>query len=180
MMVLFMVNVLGYSELWAAFGTMPMAAVACVVSPLSGRLVDSLGPRQVAAAGGLLFGTAFLLMASLDGQATLWSLAWRQALLGLGMSLTMPALTTAGLTPLPQQSSGVGSGTNSTARACGNALGVALLLAVFESTRSYSSCFFVAGIICFLSVPLSVFLGKHLGHRVAPRAASTAAPSPSA
>jgi Na+/melibiose symporter-like transporter len=133
MLVLFMVNVLGYSALWAAIGMIPMAAVAFVLSPFTGRLVDLLGPRQLAAAGAVLFSLAFLLFAQLDEQSTLWSIAWREAILGIAMSLSMPTLTVAGLTSLPQRSSGVGSGTISTARAFGSALGVALLLAVYET-----------------------------------------------
>jgi MFS family permease len=167
MLVLFMVNVLGYSALWAAIGMIPMAAVAFVLSPFAGRLVDLFGPRQLAAVGSVLFGIAFLLFAQLDEHATLWSIAWREAILGLGMSLTMPALTAAGLTSLPQRSSGVGSGTISTARAFGNALGVALLLAVYETTRGFSWPFIVAGMICLLAVPLALFLGRRLGDELA-------------
>jgi EmrB/QacA subfamily drug resistance transporter len=163
LLVLFMVNELGYSALWAALGTVPMAAIACIVSPFSGRLVDRVGPRQLAAVGAVLFGLAFLLLAQLDSQSTFWSIAWRQVILGLGMSLTMPALTAAGLTPLPESSKGVGSGTNSTARAFGTSLGVALLLAVYQSAQSYSWPFIVAAIICLLSLPLAFFLGRRIG-----------------
>ncbi len=161
-----MVNVLGYSALEAAIGMIPMAAVAFVLSPFSGRMVDVFGPRQLAAVGSLLFSLAFFLFAQLDAEATLWSIAWRQVLLGLGMSLTMPALTAAGLTSLPHRSTGVGSGTVSTARAFGNALGVALMLAVYESAGGFSWPFIVAAIISLAAVPLAFFLGRRLGdHR---------------
>jgi EmrB/QacA subfamily drug resistance transporter len=163
LLVLFMVDVLGYSALWAALGTVPMAAVACVVSPFSGRLVDRVGPRQLAAVGAILFSLAFLLLAQLDSQSTFWAIAWRQVILGLGMSFTMPALTAAGLTPLPETSKGVGSGTNSTARAFGTSLGVALLLAIYQSVQSYSWPFIVAAIICLLSLPLAFLLGRRIG-----------------
>lgn len=168
MLVLFMVDVLGYSALWAAIGTIPMAAIAFVVSPVSGRLVDLFGPRQVAAAGAVLFSLAFLLLAQLDERSTLLDIAWRQVILGLGMSFTMPALTAAGLTPLPEASQGVGSGTNSTARSFGTSLGVALLLAVFQSTHSYAWPFIVAAIISLVSLPLAFLLGRRIP--TAPRA----------
>lgn len=162
LVVLFMVDVLGYSAVWAALGTVPMAAVAFLVSPFTGRLVDRVGPRQLAAVGAVLFGLAFLLFAQLGEQSTFWSIAWRQVILGLAMSTTMPALTSAGLTPLPEHAKGVGSGTNSTARAFGNSLGVALLLAVYQSSHGYAWPFVVAGIICLMSLPLALFLGRRL------------------
>ncbi len=130
--------------------------------------MDRVGPRQLAALGAVLFSLAFLLLAQLDSQSTFWAIAWRQVILGLAMSFTMPALTAAGLTPLPETSKGVGSGTNSTARAFGNSLGVALLLAVYQSVQGYSWPFIVAAIICLLSLPLAFFLGRRIG--VAPAA----------
>ncbi len=162
LLILFMVNVLGYSALWAAIGTVPMAAVAMVLSPFSGRLVDRIGPRQLAALGAILFALAFILLAQLDEGSSLWDISWREAILGFGMSFTMPALTAAGLTPLPETSKGVGSGVNSTARAFGNSLGIAVLLAVFQAVGRYSWPFIVAAIICLLSLPLSFFLGRRI------------------
>jgi EmrB/QacA subfamily drug resistance transporter len=163
MLVLYMVDVLGFTVFWAAIGMIPMAAVAFVMSPFTGRLVDIFGPRYLAAAGAVLFALAFLLFAQLDAEATLWSIAWRQVILGLAMSFNMPPLTAAGLTSLPQRSSGVGSGTISTARAFGGALGVALLLAIYESTQSYTWPFIAAAIISLAALPLAFLLGRRLG-----------------
>lgn len=137
--VLFMVNVLGYTELRAAIVMIPMAAVAVILTPFAGRLVDTLGPRQLAAAGTILFAIAFALLSQLRADSGVWSLAWRQIILGIAMSLHMPALTAAGLTSLPMRSSGVGSGMIGTSRQFGMVLGVALLLAIYGHTAYTSS-----------------------------------------
>lgn len=137
--VLFMVNVLGYTELRAAIVMIPMAAVAMVLTPFAGRLVDTLGPRQLAAAGTVLFAIAFALLSQLRADAGVWSLAWRQIIMGMALSVHMPALTAAGLTSLPMRSSGVGSGMIGTSRQFGAVLGVALLLAIYGHTAFAST-----------------------------------------
>jgi MFS family permease len=169
MLVLFMVNELGFTALQAAIGMIPMAAVSFVLSPFAGRLVDIFGPRYLAAAGTALFGLAFLLFAQLDAEASLWSIGWREVVLGLGMSLSMPTLTAAGLTSLPHQAAGVGSGTMSTARAFGSALGVALVLAVYETVHDYSWPFVLSALIALASLPLSFLLGRRLGDELPER-----------
>ncbi len=133
-MVLFMVNVLGYNELWAAIGMIPAAFTSMVLTPFSGRLVDRLGPRQLAAAGTVLFAVAFALFSQMRADSTIWDIAWRGVIMGTAMSLHMPALTAAGLTSLPSRSSGVGSGMISMGRQVGTVIGVALLLSVYGQT----------------------------------------------
>jgi hypothetical protein len=113
--------------------------------------------------GAVLFSHAFFLFAQLNADATLWSIAWREVVLGFGMSFSMPTLTAAGLTSLPHRSAGVGSGTMSTARAFGSALGVALMLAVYETVGDYVWPFIVAAIVSLVALPLSFLLGRRLG-----------------
>lgn len=134
LLVLFLVNVLGYTELRAAIAMIPIAFVAMVLTPVAGRLVDRLGPRQLAAAGTALFAVAFALFAQLRADSTVGDVVWREVFLGLGMGVHMPALTAAGLTSLPARSSGVGSGMLSTARQVGAVVGIALLLAIYSQT----------------------------------------------
>jgi len=134
LMVLFMVNVLGYNELWAAIGMIPAAFTSMVLTPFSGRLVDRLGPRQLAAAGTVLFAVAFALFSQMRADSTIWDIAWRGVIMGTAMSLHMPALTAAGMTSLPSRSSGVGSGMISMGRQVGAVIGVALLLSIYGQT----------------------------------------------
>ena len=134
MLVLFLVSVLGYSELRAATAMTIMPVIALVVAPLSGRMNDKIGPRPGAAAGAASFAVGLLLLAQLGGSATLGDVMWRAAFIGLGMGLAMPTLSAASMASLPPQVRGVGSGSLNTMRQVGFTVGVALLVAVFTHT----------------------------------------------
>ncbi len=129
-LILFMINVLGWSEARAATVMIPTSCVTLVLSPFAGRLVDRVGPRFLGASGALLMATGFTLFATLRADATASSIIWRAMFVGLAMAVNMPAIMAAGLTSLPPRSTGVGSGMISTAQQIGNVVGLALLLAV--------------------------------------------------
>ena len=62
LLVIFLVSVLGYSELHAALAITPMPLVMLALGPNVGRLVDRFGPRVPAVLGGAAFGTGMLLL----------------------------------------------------------------------------------------------------------------------
>jgi EmrB/QacA subfamily drug resistance transporter len=134
LIVLYMVNVLGYSELKAALGITPMPAVGLVLGPVIGKFMNKIGPAVLAAMGGLLFAVGLVLLAQLGADSTIGDIAWRIVIVGAGFTFTMPALTAAGMGSLPDRSRGVGSGVINTGRQFGFVLGVAILVAIFTST----------------------------------------------
>jgi EmrB/QacA subfamily drug resistance transporter len=134
MLVLFLVAVLGYSELRAAVALTVMPVIAFLVAPLSGRLNDRIGPRFGATAGAVSFAVGLFFLARLGGEASLADVMWRAAFIGLGMGLAMPTLSAASVASLPTRVRGVGSGSLNTMRQIGFTVGVALLVAVFTHT----------------------------------------------
>jgi EmrB/QacA subfamily drug resistance transporter len=134
LVVIFMVSVLGYSELRAAAALTVMPVIALVIAPNAGRLVDRIGPRIPAAIGAAFFATGLVLLAQLNGSATLQQIMWRIAFIGVGMGLSMPTLSAASMASLPPQVRGVGSGSLNTLRQVGFTLGVAVLVAIFAHT----------------------------------------------
>jgi len=139
MLVLFLVAVLGYSELRAATALTIMPVVAFLVAPLSGRLNDKIGPRFGGTAGAFSFAVGLFLLARLGGEASLADVMWRAAFIGLGMGLAMPTLSAASMASLPPRVRGVGSGSLNTMRQIGFTVGVALLVAVFTHTVSINA-----------------------------------------
>ena len=134
LVVIFMVSVLGYSELRAAVALTVMPIVALIIAPNSGRLVDRIGPRIPAAVGAVFFTVGLVLLAQLDGTATVVQIMWRIAFIGVGMGFAMPTLSAASMASLPPQVRGVGSGSLNTLRQVGFTLGVAVLVAIFTHT----------------------------------------------
>ncbi len=134
MVVIFMVSVLGYSELRAAVALTVMPVIALVIAPNAGRLNDRIGPRLPAAAGAAFFAAGLILLAQLGGDTTPWDVMWRVAFMGVGMGLAMPTLSAASMASLPPEVRGVGSGSLNTMRQVGFTIGVALLVAIFTNT----------------------------------------------
>ena len=133
LLVIFLVSVLGYSELRAAVAITPMPLVALVVAPMVGRLTDRVGPRFPAAVGAAFFGVGMVLLAGLNGSSTLIDTTWRVLFAGAGMGFIFPSLSSAAMGSLPRAVVGVGSGALNTLRQVGFSLGVAVLVAIFTS-----------------------------------------------
>ena len=134
LLVIFMVTVMGYSELRAALSITPLPLTALVLAPFVGRRVDKVGPRGAAAAGGLFFTAGLVALAFLDASATTGDVIWRVMLIGAGIAFSMPTLMSAGMTSLPDRVRGVGSGVLNTSRQMGFVLGVAVLVGIFSHT----------------------------------------------
>ena len=134
MIVIFLVTVLGYSELKAALALTVMPLIALVIAPNAGRLNDRIGPRLPGALGATLFTVGLVLLAQLGGATSLADVMWRAAFIGAGMGFAMPTLSAASMASLPPQVRGVGSGALNTLRQVGFTIGVALLVAIFTHT----------------------------------------------
>lgn len=134
MLVIYMVAMLDYSELKAGVVVTTLPLAGLVLAPFAGRLVDRAGPRLAALAGALLTAAGLVLLAFVDRSASAGAIAWRTALVGAGLGLSLPALTAAGMGALAADVRGLGSGVLNTARQLGFLLGVAVLVAVFSHT----------------------------------------------
>jgi len=134
MLVIYMVAMLDYTELKAGVVVTALPLAGLILAPFAGRIVDRAGPRIPALAGALLTATGLVLLAFIDRSASAGAVAWRTALVGAGLGLSLPALTAAGMTALPAEVRGLGSGVLNTARQLGFLLGVAILVAVFSHT----------------------------------------------
>jgi len=131
LLVIYMVGVQGFGETKAAWAVTPMPLAGLILAPISGRLVDRIGPRIIVVVGSIVSAVGLWMIGDLNISATVADTAWRTSLVGIGVGLSLPALMAAGMTALPRDRQGVGSGSLNTARQLGFVLGVAILTAVF-------------------------------------------------
>ena len=136
LLVLFLVTVLGYSEISAALAITPMPVTGLILGPIVGRLVDRIGPRIPGVIGSLCFCSGLVLLAQLDASSTALDAAWRTILLGAGIGFSMPTFSAAAMGSLPPQVAGVGSGSLNTVRQVGFSIGLALVVAIFSHTMA--------------------------------------------
>ena len=104
------------------------------ISPISGSLSDRMGSRMLCSVGMVLVAISLFTLAKLTSEQSVFAIAWRLALIGLGTAIFLPPNTSTAISAVPQNRRGVAAGTVATARNLGMVIGVALAGAVFNSS----------------------------------------------
>ncbi|WP_336706087.1 MFS transporter [Oerskovia sp. USHLN155] len=123
----------GLSPLEAGVRTLPWTAAPMLVAPLAGMLAPRLGIRTLLVTGLTLQTLALAWLALVSSGATYAELVPAFVLAGVGMGLTFAPSATAVLVDMDESDNATASSTNSTVREVGVALGVAVLVAVFQA-----------------------------------------------
>ncbi len=123
----------GYSPLEAGVRTLPWTAAPMVVAPVAGLLAPRVGVRALLSAGLTLQALGLAWIALVAGAGTSYAaLVPAFVLAGVGMGLTFAPSSTAVLADMAGADHATASSTNATIREIGVALGVAVLVAVFQ------------------------------------------------
>ncbi|MFJ1461607.1 DHA2 family efflux MFS transporter permease subunit [Nocardia sp. N2S4-5] len=130
----------GYSPLEAGVRTLPWTLAPMVVAPIAGLIVDRVGARTLLTSGQVLLAVALAWMAAVTTvDVGYGSYVGPFVLAGIGMGLTFAPSATVVMASTAPQDQAMASGTNSTLREVGVAMGVAVLASVFASRGSYLS-----------------------------------------
>ncbi|MCE5289018.1 MAG: MFS transporter [Nocardiaceae bacterium] len=127
---LYLQQVRGFSPLDAGLMTLPMAAATAVLSPISGRIVGSVGPRPPLLASAVFIGLSALMLTRLSDTTSLIYLGFAYLAFGIGFGLMNAPITNAAVAGMPRAQAGVAAAIASTSRQIGATLGVAILPAV--------------------------------------------------
>ncbi|MGW2047129.1 MFS transporter [Streptomyces sp. NPDC001858] len=121
------------STLDAAWRLLMVSMVPLVLGAPVGKLVHRVSPR-VLIPGGLLVVTAALLsLTNIAADTSFGSLAWRLALLGLGMAFVITPMTATAVSSVPFHQAGMAAAGNNAFRQVGAALGPAILGALLST-----------------------------------------------
>ncbi|WP_213879386.1 MFS transporter [Pseudomonas sp. dw_358] len=115
----------GYSILQAALCSLPLAVMASLCGPWSGRLVGRYGPRPSLLMAGAALMISSALLAQIGAQTSLGLIGGAYGLFGAGMGLVNPAITTIAVSRLEPSRTGVTAAILSTSRQLGACWGVA-------------------------------------------------------
>ena len=153
---LYLQNALGWSTLGSAGLLAVLAVGAFIAAPTAAKLVNRRGSRYVTQVGlafeliGIL-GIAFVASSQTSGL----SIAFNLFIYGLGVGFATSQLTGLILADVPVEKSGQASGTQSTARQIGAAMGTAILGTVlFTHLEKYAYEQF-AKVIAYTTAPVS-------------------------
>jgi EmrB/QacA subfamily drug resistance transporter len=127
---LYLQEVRGFSALHAGLLTLPMAGMAMIFGPVSGRVVGTLGPRVPLLIGGAGIGLSSLMLTGLNSTTSMGWLIVAYAVFGIGFGVVNTPITNTAVSGMPADQAGVAAAVASTSRTIGQSLGVAIVGAV--------------------------------------------------
>lgn len=118
----------------AAYRMLSMTLVCLLTGAAAGRLMQRVRARVLIVTGLLLAAAAMISLTALDAHTSFGAMAWRLALLGLGLGLVVTPMTATAVASVPHHLAGMAAAGNNAFRQVGGALGPAVL-GVLLTTR---------------------------------------------
>jgi predicted MFS family arabinose efflux permease len=119
--------------LQAAWRLLMVTAAAIVVGQPVGRLMHRVAPRVLITGGLLVISGALFSLTGVATDTSFASIAWRLALLGLGIGTVLTPMTATAVASVPYQQAGMAAAGNNAFRQVGGALGPAVLGALLST-----------------------------------------------
>lgn len=168
-LIQFLQIVQGHSPLEAALMTTPWTMAPMIVAPLAGIFGARIGTRNLIVTGLLLQAAGLISLAlTLDADTTYTTMLPAFIAAGIGMGLVFAPSSTAVLANIVPDDTAKASGTNSTVREIGVALGIAVLTAVFTGAGGQLTpsgyvdaaipAVFVGGAVVLVTAVVAMFL----------------------
>jgi EmrB/QacA subfamily drug resistance transporter len=123
---LYLQEVRGMSPFEAGLWTLPAALATMLVSPLSGRLVGSVGTRVPLVLAGIGIAAGGAVLTTIDAHTPMGVLVVAFVLFGFGFGMVNAPITNTAVSGMPRAQSGSAAAVASTSRQTGVSLGVAL------------------------------------------------------
>jgi predicted MFS family arabinose efflux permease len=130
---LYLQSVRGASALTAGIELLPMSVTFVIVSQLSGKIANKLGPRVPMTTGLAMMGSGLFMLALIPLHDSLIVIEAALLMIGCGLGLNTGPVNGVAVANAPRARSGTASGLLNTARMVGATLGVAVLGAVFAT-----------------------------------------------
>ena len=173
LVILYLQEVLKYSPLAAGMSLLPLTLILLTLSAQSGKLVDRIGPRLPMTVGPLLAAGGMALFVRLtDGGSYVGAALPATVLFGLGMVLTVPALTTTALGAVDDARAGIASAVNNDVARVASLASVAVVptLAGFQGGggAGFRTAMWICAGMCATGGVISWFTIGVKGRRPAP------------
>lgn len=156
-----------FSEITTGLLMTPWPLATMIVSPIAARYVEKHNPGATASMGMAVFIAGVLLLLFPGSTPSVWNIAWRMAVCGVGFGMFQTPNNIVMVMAAPVNRSGGAGGVQSTARLVGQTLGATIVSTVFALIASDLD----AVIVCLvISVVFALSAGifsytRTLGHK---------------
>lgn len=142
-------NSYGFSEITTGLLMTPWPLATMIVSPFVARFVEKHNPSATAAVGMAVYATGIILLLLLpDTGISVWNIAWRMSVCGIGFGLFQTPNNIVMVIATPVKRTGGAGGMQSTARLVGQTLGATIVTVVFaimsDSLKPVDTCLYIA------------------------------------
>jgi EmrB/QacA subfamily drug resistance transporter len=127
---------MGLAPFPAGLVLLPQALAMAVLTPISGRLYDRIGPQWPAVIGLLIVAVTTYRMHQISLDTSQSEIMWMLAFRAVGIGLCLMPIFTSGIASLPQAQVSQGSTLNNVVRQTSSALGVAASTALVDRQRA--------------------------------------------
>jgi EmrB/QacA subfamily drug resistance transporter len=166
-LAIYMQQVLGYGVLETGLKCVPLTIMIALVSPRAGAAMQKIAPRSLMVLGLLVTSAGIVITTRLTAHSSYAVLLPALVVVGIGVGITYPAMSTTAVSALPRAQASGASAMVSMARQLGFALGVALVGSAFATLARDRASHLLAA----LGLPASV------REKLAQTAASAGTPS---
>ncbi|MGX9135814.1 MDR family MFS transporter [Rummeliibacillus sp. JY-2-4R] len=126
-------QVRGISPFHAGLMMLPGAIVMALMSPITGKLFDKIGPRILAFTGLIIMTVTTYFLSKLQADSTYAYIITVYTFRMFGMSMVMMPIMTNGLNQLPMHKNPHGTAINNTVQQVSGAIGTAILVTVMDN-----------------------------------------------
>ncbi|WP_308202993.1 DHA2 family efflux MFS transporter permease subunit [Curtobacterium herbarum] len=126
LIALYLQEVRGMTPFQAGLWTLPSAVMTMLVSPISGRLIGTVGTRVPLVLAGIGIAGAGAVLTTVQASTPMWVLVAAFVLFGFGFGMVNAPITNTAVSGMPRAQSGSAAAVASTSRQTGVSLGVAL------------------------------------------------------
>ncbi|MCL1126278.1 MFS transporter [Shewanella surugensis] len=163
----FFMRELGYSAAESGVGLLPMILTYAGLSFVSGMLYQRFGARLIVSVGVSLLACGMLLLSNLQVSTPYWQLAVVMLILGGGIGLAYPTVTTAAMMVVPSSRMSLAGGIIYMFRSAGGAIGIGISTCIILLSSSpligMKWAFLFNAILAFLGLLISLcFITGHL------------------
>jgi EmrB/QacA subfamily drug resistance transporter len=130
---LWLQSVLALSPIQAGLVTLPLSGGAFLMSGLVSKRLHGIDPGRVIGGGLLVIAAGALAQAFLDEHSSWPALLPGLFVIGLGVGIVAPVLSSTAMSVVPANRGGMAAGTVNTARQLGFAVGIAVLGSIFSA-----------------------------------------------